>query len=100
MAVYVDNNRAKFRGMRMSHMTADTNEELDAMAEKIGLNPEWKQFGSIIHYDVSSSKRLLAIKHGAIGVTPIELVMKIRDNVEMKRNGLVVITEEGNDGRL
>jgi Protein of unknown function (DUF4031) len=65
MSVYVDNYFAVYRGMRMSHMTADTLEELHAMAEKLGLR-KWFQDTGTPHYDVSKSKREEAIRLGAI----------------------------------
>lgn len=65
MAVYVDDYRAPYRNMYLSHMTADTVGELHAMADKIGLERKWFQRGSHPHYDVSESKRLLAIGFGA-----------------------------------
>lgn len=81
--VYVDNYRAPFRGMIMSHMTADTNDELDDMAARLGLRPEWKQYGSLIHFDVSASKRLQAITYGAQAVESRELAKIMWNNVEM-----------------
>lgn len=67
MTVYVDDHyrysTSEFRGMRMSHMIADTDEELEAMARKLNLRPEWKHDD---HYDVSHSKRLEARKLGAL----------------------------------
>lgn len=69
MSVYVDDYRGRFRGMIMSHMTADTLEELHAMADAIGLKREWFQDGSTPHYDVTLSKKQLAIKSGAIKET-------------------------------
>jgi ribA/ribD-fused uncharacterized protein len=69
MSVYVDNMRMPWRGMIMSHMTADSNEELHEMAIKIGMKREWFQGRpkhSIEHYDVSEGKRQQAIKLGAI----------------------------------
>ena len=74
MAVYVDDYRAGFGNMKMSHMVADTEAELHEMADKIGLKRSWYQDR---HYDVSESKRELAIKHGAVPVTSTEAA-KIR----------------------
>ncbi|WP_316234847.1 DUF4031 domain-containing protein [Bradyrhizobium sp. SZCCHNR1004] len=70
MAVYVDDMRAAFRRMIMCHMIADTDEELHAMADKIGVARKWHQntiSGS--HYDISKSKRDLAVAAGAIEIT-------------------------------
>jgi len=49
------------------HMWADTEKELDEMALKIGLNPNWKQKKNrkFIHFDLRQSKRILAIQNGA-----------------------------------
>lgn len=69
MSVYVDKGAIAFRGMKMAHMIADTLEELHAMATAIGLKRSWFQSAppaSFPHYDVSQSKRELAIKLGAI----------------------------------
>lgn len=46
----------------MSHMVADTEEELHAMADKISLQRKWYQGD---HYDVSLSLRKRAVEHGA-----------------------------------
>lgn len=50
-------------------MWADTEEELHEMADKIGLKREWFQpypEHSIPHYDLVPSRRLRAIKLGAV----------------------------------
>lgn len=72
MAVYVDDMSASYGRMKMCHMLADTDEELHAMADRIGVARRWwqspaKTSGS--HYDIALSKRALAIKHGAIEIT-------------------------------
>lgn len=74
MSVYVDPAVNPFRNMKMCHMLADTVEELHAMADRIGLKREWFQGD---HYDVSISKRRLAVAAGAIEVTQKEIV-KVR----------------------
>ena len=75
MTVYVDNYRAKFGRMVMCHMAADNLEELHEMALKIGMKKEWFQKD---HYDVSLSRRKLAIQFGAKEVTSRELVKIVR----------------------
>lgn len=69
MTVYVDNMKAEFEpahrpGRRyvMSHMIADSEEELHAMADRIGVARKWFQGD---HYDITQSKKALAIAHGA-----------------------------------
>lgn len=70
MTVYVDDAEIPFRGMRMSHMIADTEEELHRMADEIGLKRSWYQGD---HYDVSLSKKKEAIEAGAEQVSWREL---------------------------
>lgn len=76
MTVYVDNMRAPFGRMFMCHMIADTDDELHAMADRIGVARRWwqspaKTSGS--HYDIALSKRKLAIDHGAIEIDARQL---------------------------
>ena len=66
MAVYVDDYRGRLGRMIMCHMMADTVEELHEFAEKLGMKREWFQNGSAPHYDVSLTRRALAIKLGAV----------------------------------
>lgn len=56
--------------MRMSHMMADTAEELHAMADRIGVARRHFQGD---HYDVCMEKRAIAISLGAVAVTMREL---------------------------
>ncbi|NCT98712.1 MAG: DUF4031 domain-containing protein [Comamonadaceae bacterium] len=72
MSVYVDDMRAKFGRLVMCHMLADTDAELHAMADRIGVARRWwqspeKTSGS--HYDIALSKRALAVQSGAIEIT-------------------------------
>ena len=79
--VYVDTMRAPFRGMIMCHMFADTDCELHAMAERIGVARKWFQeppHASWKHYDISLSKRALAVKHGARVIVYRELPMWVK----------------------
>jgi hypothetical protein len=70
MTVYIDDMYryaiGEFRGMRMSHMIADGDEELHAIAVRIGMKPEWFQGD---HYDVPLNRRDHAIAAGAVPVT-------------------------------
>jgi hypothetical protein len=75
MAVYVDdmykNEIGKFGRMKMSHLIADTQEELLAMVDKIGVQRRWIQDKGTWqeHFDIGMSKRELAIKHGALEIS-------------------------------
>jgi len=47
-------------------MWADTLDELNAMADKIGLRREWIQTDGIVnHYDLTAGRRGAAINNGA-----------------------------------
>jgi hypothetical protein len=78
MAVYVDKLKTPYRGMKMSHMLADTPAELHAMAERVGLRREWFQNGRVPHYDLCQAKRRLVIESGAIEIGRRETVALIR----------------------
>lgn len=68
MTVYVDDMQAPFRNMIMCHMIADTEAELHAMADRIGVARRWYQVGKF-HYDIAQSKRRLAVAAGAVEIT-------------------------------
>jgi hypothetical protein len=70
MTVYVDPARPG-NDMLCCHMLADTRAELDAMADKIGINRAWLQKPGTPHehYDLSRRKRAMAVSHGAVEVT-------------------------------
>ena len=70
MTVYVDNMRAPYGRMVMCHMVGDTEDELHAMADKIGIARRWYQGD---HYDICLAKRALAVSNGAKEVTQKQL---------------------------
>ena len=74
MTVYVDDMSnypmGKFRRMKMSHMIADTEEELHAMASLIGVARRWYQGD---HYDICLSMKKKALECGAILVSMRQL---------------------------
>lgn len=70
MTVYVDELHrwpTRIRCFREGscHMTADTLEELHAMAERIGLRRAWFQDGRVPHYDLTPRRREAALAAGA-----------------------------------
>lgn len=75
MTVYVDDMHldpmGQFGRMKMCHMIADTDEELHAMADRIGVARRWFQKPGQWnrHYDIASSKRALAVAAGAVEIT-------------------------------
>lgn len=74
MTVYVDDMHllpmGQYRHMKMSHMIADTEEELHAMARAIGVKRKWYQGD---HYDICKAKRTLAVEHGAVEISVRQL---------------------------
>lgn len=90
MSVYVDEirhydvirDRQAARASRdWCHMFADTEEELHAMAKRIGMRREWYQDHStnplMHHYDLTPRRRETAIKMGAIEETTREFLKRI-----------------------
>lgn len=79
MSVYVDDMylypMGQFGRMKMSHLMADTSEELLAMADTIGVARRWLQHPGTPgeHFDIAMTKREAAIRAGAIAVTITEL---------------------------
>lgn len=71
MTVYVDDMRAPLGRMVMCHMTADTSDELHAMARSIGVKRRWCQNAGTWreHYDVCLAKRGMAVESGAVEIT-------------------------------
>lgn len=83
MAVYVDTllDFGWSKGASC-HMVADTEEELHAMAGKIGLKRSWFQNNPkelCPHYDLVGSKRILAVKYGAIELDRKQTIEKWRE---------------------
>lgn len=74
MTVYIDDMylhpMGRYGSMKMSHMIADTDEELHALAGKIGVARKHFQGD---HYDVCMAMRDLAIGFGAQPVTMKQL---------------------------
>lgn len=82
MAVYVDQlkeypnvrGQAARHGTRWCHMTADTLEELHAMADRIGMRRSWFQPAALLHlchYDLVPRRRALAVRFGAVEVNSL-----------------------------
>jgi len=76
MTVYVDDMHltalGQFGRMKMCHMLADTDEELHAMAARIGVQRRWWQSPdrcSGSHYDIAMCKRALAVAADAVEIT-------------------------------
>lgn len=91
MTVYVDNMRAKVGRMIMCHMLADSDEELHAMADKIGVARHWHQQAATeqSHYDICLQKRAIAIECGAVEITMRDAVAIVqRKRLSLSKNML------------
>jgi hypothetical protein len=84
MTVYVDElihyTKSPLGARSWCHMATDGDvSELHAMASAIGLKRGWFQEGKdgrFPHYDLVASKRVLAVKNGAVPVSGLELARK------------------------
>lgn len=67
--------------MNVRRMFADSTEELDRMAQMIGLHPDWKQLPGtpVEHFQVVASKRHLAVKFGALDMRPEDVEKRLRE---------------------
>ena len=81
MTVYVDDMylypMGQFGRLKMSHMIASDDDELHAMAARIGVaRKHWQSpaHTSGSHYDICKSMRTLALNAGAVPVTLRQLV--------------------------
>lgn len=87
MSVYVDRAKNAFGRMSMSHMIADTPDELHAMADRLRLKRSWYQTppkASFWHYDIAQTKRAEAIAAGAVDCdmrTFVDHLRRIRDTL-------------------
>lgn len=73
MTVYVDElmkwpTRIRCFKNGSAHLTADTEEELHELAQRIGLKRAWFQNKRVPHYDLTASKREAALAAGAVFV--------------------------------
>lgn len=73
MTVFVDEVRVwptKIRCFRSgsAHLTANSVEELHALARRIGLRRAWFQDGRVPHYDLTPARRQAALEAGAVFV--------------------------------
>ena len=85
--VYVDNMRIPFGRMRMSHLMANTPEELREMAEKLGLTRYIQHPGAPKeHLDVSDSKRKEALGMGAVPTDGRKMVQIVQAKRETERD--------------
>ena len=85
MSVYVDDMYKHPMGrlgrMKMSHMVADTTDELLEMADAIGVARKHIQNPGTVreHFDVSLGRRQMAVEQGAVEITMRELGRMMRE---------------------
>ncbi|OBY58206.1 DUF4031 domain-containing protein [Pseudomonas sp. AU12215] len=86
MAVYVDDMRAPFGRLIMCHMVADSEDELLAMADKIGVKRRWHQHpgGDKSHFDICLAKRALAVAAGAVEIEARQTVELVRNKRQLR----------------
>lgn len=90
MTIYVDDTQ-QYRSGPWCHMATDGEpEELHAFASKLGLKREWFQaHPSLDHYDLRPSKRVKALKLGAIEVSRYDMLILCTDKYpKMKESAL------------
>ena len=89
MGVYVDDAIWPWRGELWCHLVADTDDELAAFAERLGLQTRWLQHKParpwLDHYDLPDYAREQALELGAAPVGRSELVAVIRSKRELAR---------------
>jgi hypothetical protein len=82
MGVYVDDAIWPWRGELWCHLVADTDAELDAFADRLGLQHRWLQHKParpwLDHYDLPDYAREKAVELGAVPVSRAEIVAVIR----------------------
>lgn len=83
MAVYVDDLMEYDLKGQWCHMIADDLTELHAFAARLGLLRCWFQnHPRHPHYDLRPSKRALAVKLGAVELSPAALAKKAHETYD------------------
>ncbi len=95
MTVYVDriqkmypkDPQARRLGTRWCHLFADSEIELMAFAIDIGLRKEWFQKSNrgIPHFDLTASRRKMAVEQGAKEITTKEYLIHLQDYRAIKK---------------
>ena len=82
MGVYVDDAIWPWRGRRWCHLVADTEDELHAFGDRLGLQRKWFQQRADRpwqdHYDLHEAARDVAIALGAQPISWREMALHVR----------------------
>lgn len=74
----VDESGGRWRWSHYCHLSADTIPELHQFAERLGLKPAYFQnLPGLPHYDLTKTKRRLAIKLGAVEISAGEILRRV-----------------------
>jgi hypothetical protein len=83
--VYIDELliRGAWRYGASCHLLPETHaehhlEELHQFAAAVGMKREWFQPGRWPHYDLTKSRRIMAVRHGAVQCTTREYILRMR----------------------
>ena len=91
VATYVDEAIWEWRGRRWCHLTADSEEELHALAAQLGLVRQWFQSKPgrpwSDHYDLPEDVRVQAIACGALPLSTREMARRQAKLRETHRAG-------------
>ena len=79
--VYIGTRKYKYRNMIMSHMIADSINELMNMADYLGIDRKYFQDKpGKPHFDISQTKKEIALESGnAIEISDKEIVLKLKN---------------------
>jgi hypothetical protein len=87
VAVYVDDARIPWRGLRWSHMVAESEEELYRAAEALGIPRSRVQAkGRTLHYDLPEAWRQRAIAEGVAEAIGWRELARMRHKLAGARN--------------
>ncbi len=91
MTTYVDDAKNPYGPLILSHCTSDSKEELFEMMKNIGISLKHFQNENDYkwHFDISQSKKDIAIRHyGAIEVTQRKMVKFINERRDKNDNNI------------
>lgn len=84
--VYVGKREYRYKGMVMSHMVADSLEELHQIAELLGIRKYFQNKENKPHYDVCRAYKIKAINLGAKEIDDRDIVRILRGERNLERS--------------